>query len=194
MEKKTNEEINTIEDIHPMKQITIASIVQVCVLGFMLLSMFGINNLFADETKLNLTLPETDFNYVQIKKDSLLIQDSINKRLRFIDIKKEPSKKTLTIYYILNAVDVTSSYYMTKNHPNIKEANFLLPDKPSATEFLLQKSITSSIIGANLEDSQVVLFNWVLAGVILKNLYVYNTACRTMPNYHHVTGQNLNPC
>jgi len=46
MEKKTKEEINTIEDIHPMTQITIASIVQVCVLGFMLLSMIVISNLF----------------------------------------------------------------------------------------------------------------------------------------------------
>ena len=46
MEKKTKEEINTIEDIHPMTQITIASIVQVWVLGFMLLSMLVIGNLF----------------------------------------------------------------------------------------------------------------------------------------------------
>ena len=43
MEKKTNEKINTIEDIHPMTQITIASIVQVCVLGLMFLSMITIN-------------------------------------------------------------------------------------------------------------------------------------------------------
>jgi len=43
MEKKTNEKTNTIEDIHPMTQITIASIVQVCVLGFMFLSMIIIN-------------------------------------------------------------------------------------------------------------------------------------------------------
>jgi len=46
MEKKTKEEINTIEDIHPMTQITIASIVQVCVLVFMFLSMIVISNLF----------------------------------------------------------------------------------------------------------------------------------------------------
>ena len=38
-----------IEDIHPMKQITIASIIQVCVLGLMVLSMFFINVAFADE-------------------------------------------------------------------------------------------------------------------------------------------------
>jgi hypothetical protein len=42
----TKEKINTIEDIHPMTQITIASIVQVCVVGFMFLSMIVINNLF----------------------------------------------------------------------------------------------------------------------------------------------------
>jgi hypothetical protein len=46
MEKKTKEKTSTIEDIHPMTQITIASIVQVCVLGFMLLSMIVISNLF----------------------------------------------------------------------------------------------------------------------------------------------------
>ena len=46
MVKKTKEKINTIDDIHPMTQITIASIIQVCVLGFMLLSMLIINNLF----------------------------------------------------------------------------------------------------------------------------------------------------
>ena len=38
-----------IEDIHPMTQITIASIIQVCVLALMFLSMFFINIAFADE-------------------------------------------------------------------------------------------------------------------------------------------------
>ena len=211
MEKKTKEKIDKkilqvvnlspseswvekIKHVHPMKQITIASIVQVFVLGLMAISMFGINNLFADERQLDLTLPETNFNYVQIKKDSLLIQDSINKRLRFIKIKNEPSKKTLTTYYILNTIDMTTSYYMTRNHPHINEGNFLLPEKPSAAEFLLHKSIMSPLIAANFQEEEIVLANWILAVVILKNLYIYNTTCRNMPNYHHVTGQNLNPC
>ena len=43
MERKTREKTETIEDMHPMTQITIASIVQVCVLGFMFLSMITIN-------------------------------------------------------------------------------------------------------------------------------------------------------
>ena len=43
MVKKTRGKINMIEDIHPMKQITIASVVQVSVLGFMALFMIGIS-------------------------------------------------------------------------------------------------------------------------------------------------------
>jgi len=46
MEKKTKEKINMIEDVHPMKQITIASVVQVSVLGFMALSMVAISYIF----------------------------------------------------------------------------------------------------------------------------------------------------
>ena len=66
MEKKTKEKINKkilqvvnlspsedwiekIVDVHPMKQITIASIVQVSMFGFMLLSFLTISNLFANE-------------------------------------------------------------------------------------------------------------------------------------------------
>ena len=46
MEKKTKEKIDMIEDVLPMKQITIASVVQVSVLGFMALSMVAISYIF----------------------------------------------------------------------------------------------------------------------------------------------------
>ena len=46
MEKKTKEKIDMIEDVHPMKQITIASVIQVSVLGFMALSMVAISYIF----------------------------------------------------------------------------------------------------------------------------------------------------
>jgi hypothetical protein len=35
--------VETIVEIHPMKQITYAAIIQVCVFGFMLFSFWGIN-------------------------------------------------------------------------------------------------------------------------------------------------------
>ena len=36
-------------------------------------------------------LPDTPFDFEQMNKDSLLIQEALNKRLRIIEIKNEPS-------------------------------------------------------------------------------------------------------
>ncbi len=36
--------VEKLHDVHPMKQITVASIIQVCVFGFMLLSFYLIGN------------------------------------------------------------------------------------------------------------------------------------------------------
>ena len=144
--------------------------------------------------KLDLTLPETPFDYVQMEEDSLRIQEAMNKRLRFVKITNEPSKRTLRTFYILNAIDMSTSYYMTRSHPTIKEANFLLPEKPSAAEFLIHKSVITPIAAANFEEGQMVIVNWALGFVILHNLYLYNNTCRQSPNYHHVTGQNIIPC
>ena len=146
------------------------------------------------EDKLDLTLPETPFDFEQMEEDSLRIQDAINNRLRLFNIKNEPSKSTLRTFYILNAIDMSTSWYMTKNHSQIKEANFLLPEKPTAAEFLIHKSVTAPLAAANLEEGQMVIVNWLLGVVIVHNLYLYKTTCRQSPNYHDITGININKC
>ena len=146
------------------------------------------------EDELDLTLPETSFNFEQIKEDGILIQNAINNRLRIFNIKEEPSARTLKTFYILNAIDMSTSYYMTRNHRHIKESNFLLPEKPSAAEFLIHKSVTAPLAAANLEQGQMVIVNWALGFVILHNLYLYNNTCRHSANYHDITGQRINPC
>jgi len=146
------------------------------------------------EGKLDLTLPEQEFNFQQIEEDSLRIQNAINNRVRFVKIKNEPSSRTLKTFYILNAIDMTTSFVMTRNHPTLKEQNFLLPGKPSAAEFLIHKSVTAPLAAANLEEGQMIIVNWLLGAVILRNLYLYETTCRTSANYHAVTGQNISPC
>ena len=35
--------VEKLDDVHPMKQVAVASLIQVCVFGFMLLSFFIIN-------------------------------------------------------------------------------------------------------------------------------------------------------
>ena len=146
------------------------------------------------EGKLDLTLPETPFNYEQMEEDSLRIQEAINKRLRFVHIKNEPSRKTLMTFYLLNAIDMGTSYHMTRQHPTLKESNFLLPEKPSAAEFIIHKSVTTPIAAANFGETEMVIANWILAAVIIRNFYLYENTCKQSPNYHHVTGQNINPC
>ena len=174
------------------------SIGQKIMRGFLALLLIGAailyfaNPLHAQE--LDLTLPETPFDYVQMEEDSMLIQDAINNRLRFFNIKNEPSKRTLRTFYILNAIDMSTSYYMTRSHPILKESNFLLPEKPTAAEFLIHKSVTAPLAAANLEEGQMVIVNWALGFVILHNLYLYNNTCRHSANYHDITGQRINPC
>ena len=154
--------------------------------------LYFANPLHAQE--LDLTLPETPFNYKQMEQDSLLIQDAINKRFRFVKVTNEPSRKTLMTFYLLNAIDMSTSYHMTKHHPTLKESNFLLPEKPSAAEFIIHKSVTAPIAAANFDQNQMVLANWILAAVVVRNFYLYENTCKQSANYHHVTGQNINPC
>jgi len=183
--------VERIVEVHPMKQIFWASIIQGCVFGFMLFSFWGISiGLEAEE--LDLRIPETDFDFRQIEEDSLLVQEAINKRLRFIDVKNEPTKRQLKTFYILNFIDMTTSYHMVNSRRNIREGNPLLPDHPSAGQFLTQKFITAPLIAANFEEEGVVFTNWVLGVVIIRNLYLYNSAskCENF-NYHHITGANV---
>ena len=129
-----------------------------------------------------------------MEEDSLRIQEAINNRVRFVKIKNEPSSRTLKTFYILNAIDMTTSFVMTRNHPTLKEQNFLLPGKPSAAEFLIHKSVTAPLAAANFDQNQMVLANWILAAVVVRNFYLYENTCRQSPNYHDVTGKNINPC
>jgi hypothetical protein len=96
----------------------------------------------------------------------------------------------------MNFLDMSMSYHYIHTHPNIKEANPLLPEKPSAAQFLLHKGILAPVLAANSEAGQMKFYNIVLTIVVLKNHYIYNTTsrCRYGPggaNYH-VDGYPIN--
>jgi len=75
-------------------------------------------------------------------------------------------------------VDMGGSYYYTRNHPNIKEGNFFLPDKPTAAEFLLQKGLTTPFVAQNSEAGQMMIMNAIITIIVLKNHYLYETTSR----------------
>ena len=87
---------------------------------------------------------------------------------------------------------MAASYHYVHTHPNIKEANPLLPDTPNLGEFLLQKGLTAPLIGQNLESSEMRAFNIILTLVVLRNHHLYNTTpeCFGGANYH-VDGTNI---
>jgi len=91
-----------IEDIHPMTQITIASIIQVCVLGFMMMSMFFINAAFADEMVHKFKSPSfngnnTSSHYLTIENQEFNRKMTIKEELKALQeqIKRDKENTTL---------------------------------------------------------------------------------------------------
>tara|TARA_B100000900_G_C20522276_1_gene692706 strand:- start:209 stop:718 length:510 start_codon:yes stop_codon:yes gene_type:complete len=91
-----------IENIHPMTQITIASIVQVCVLGLMGLSMFFINIAFADEMVHKFKNPSfsgenTSSHYLTIENQEFNRKMTIKEEIKALQeqIKRDKENTTL---------------------------------------------------------------------------------------------------
>ena len=112
--------------------------------------------------------------------------------MRFLQIENEPTEKQLKYYYFINFLDMTGSYYFTRNNPNIKEANPILPDKPSASEFILHKAITTPLVAQNAEAGQMTFMNAAITFVVLKNIYIYQNTSKCAPNFM-VDGSRI-PC
>lgn len=90
-------------------------------------------------------------------------------------------------------MDMTMSWYYVHDHPNIKEGNPLLPEKPNAGQFLLQKGLTVPVVAQNSEAGQIAIANIIITFVVLRNHYLYNTTSRCVgPANYHVDGYNVN--
>ena len=122
--------IEKLTEVHPMKQITFASILQVLVFGFMLLSFFLIS--IATEA-------EPTFDFEEIERDGKLIEEYNNKNRMVFDMNK-PSHE---YYFWINLADVATTIYAIEKRDNLYEGNFLLDDEPELNELLLQKVLVS---------------------------------------------------
>ena len=130
-------------------------------------------------------------NSVHQEHSDKLIQLKLKERknkLRFLPVKAEPTKEQLRYFYIINFLDMSMSYYFINNNPNIREGNFLLPDRPSAAEFILHKGITVPIVAQNVDAHQMVIMNSLLTMVVIRNWYLYNTTSKCDSFNFHVDG------
>ena len=81
------------------------------------------------------------------------------------------------------------SYYSISNHPYLKEGNFLLPEKPSAAQFILHKGITVPLVGSNVEAGQMTVINTMITVVVLRNMYLYQHIPKCPVNFYNDGGR-----
>ena len=94
--------IEKIVDVHPMKQITIASIVQVVVFGFMLLAFWGNSNLFADEMVHKFKSPSfsgvnTSSHYLTIQNQEFNRKAALKAEIKALQDQIERDKENTTL-------------------------------------------------------------------------------------------------
>ena len=90
-----------IEDVHPMKQITVASIIQIVVLAFMAMSMLLINKAFADEMVHQFKNPSfsgigTSAHYLTIENQEHMRKMTIKEELKALREQIERDKENTT--------------------------------------------------------------------------------------------------
>ena len=157
--------IERLVEVHPMKQIFWASIIQACVFGFMLLSFLLIG----------VGLKASDFDFEQMKEDEERIKAS---EYTYNFDFQNPRHKYLLV---INALDVASTMYALENRNTLYEGNPILPKKPELEELILQKAIiayTLNYIGifSTNPDEQWYLntMNIAVTGAVINNLYQIN--------------------
>ena len=135
--------------------------------------LYFANPLHADE--LDLTLPETPFDFEQMNKDSKLIKDwEERNKLRFFYNEPLPTDEQIRYSWIVNSLDLATTIYALETMDNVREANFILGEQPSTERVIALKLFVLPLIHQNSNTHQMVWFNSVVTTAVINNLYVIN--------------------
>jgi len=136
-----------------------------------LLLLFLSFPVFAD---LDLTLPQ-EFDYEQMDRDSKLIKDWEDRnRIRFWDNEPYPSEEQIRYSWRIHALDMITTIYALENRDTIKEANWVLGEKPEMHEVVALKLLVLPFLHQNSNEHMMVYFNAVTTATVVNNLYVIN--------------------
>ena len=125
--------------------------------------------------KLDLTLPETPFDYAQMNKDSKLIKDwEERNRLNFFNVHPKPTKEQIRLSWLVNSLDLATTIYALETMNNVREGNFILGEQPEVAEVIALKLIVLPLVHQNSNTHQMVWFNTVVTAAVVNNLYVIN--------------------
>ena len=146
--------INDLEKVHPMKQITVASIVQVAVFGFMLLAFWGNSKVFADEMVHTFKNPSfsgigTSAHYLTIQNQEFSRKMSIKEEIKALQDQIERDKENTTLARFIRNLE--SRIYAQLSRQLVEN---LFGETPSESGVL---SLEGNTIEYNVENGIITL-------------------------------------
>jgi hypothetical protein len=151
--------IEKIVNIHPMKQITVASIVQVLVFGFMLFAFWGNSKLFADEIVFKFNSPSfsgigTSSHYLTIQNQEFNRKEALKAEIKALQDQIERDKENTTLARFIRNLE--SRIYAQLSRQLVEN---LFGETPSDNGVLelegnrIEYSVVDGIITLNITDS-----------------------------------------
>jgi len=151
--------IEKIVNIHPMKQITVASIVQILVFGFMLLAFWTNSKLFADEIVFKFKSPSfngigTSSHYLTIQNQEFNRKEALKAEIKALQDEIERDKENTTLARFIRNLE--SRIYAQLSRQLVEN---LFGETPSDSGVLelegnrIEYSVVDGIITLNITDS-----------------------------------------
>ena len=151
--------IDDLEKVHPMKQVTVASIIQVAVFLFMLLAFWGNSKVFADEIVFKFKSPSfngngTSSHYLTIQNQEFNRKEALKAEIKALQEQIERDKENTTLARFIRNLE--SRIYAQLSRQLVEN---LFGETPSDNGVLelegnrIEYSVVDGIITLNITDS-----------------------------------------
>ena len=151
--------INDLEKVHPMKQVTVASIIQVAVFLFMLLAFWGNSKVFADEIVFKFKSPSfngngTSSHYLTIQNQEFNRKEALRAEIKALQEQIERDKENTTLARFIRNLE--SRIYAQLSRQLVEN---LFGETPSDSGVLelegnrIEYSVVDGIITLTITDS-----------------------------------------
>ena len=151
--------LNDLEKVHPMKQVTVASIVQILVFGFMLLAFWTNSKIFADEIVFKFKSPSfsgigASSHYLTIQNQEFNRKEALKAEIKALQDEIERDKENTTLARFIRNLE--SRIYAQLSRQLVEN---LFGETPSDNGVLelegnrIEYSVVDGIITLNITDS-----------------------------------------
>ena len=126
--------------------------------------------------EVDLTLPETPFDYEQMERDGQLIKEWEERQYYRIFNNPDPlpTREQIRYSWIVHTLDMATTIYALENRDNVKEGNLILGESPNNIEIVGLKLLILPIVHQNSSEHAMVYFNTITTAAVINNLYIIN--------------------